>query len=69
LEEYIYETLAIDSKTKIIKTDDEKELTAVIDFVTKRNKDSNLKSFLFYASPKRKIVENFKFNRDECYAE
>ena len=62
------ETMAIDAKTIIIKSDDEKELSEIIEFVTRKDKERNLKSFLDFASSKRKIVNNFKFNRDECYA-
>jgi len=65
----MYETMAIDSRTMIIKTDNEKELSEIIDFVSKRDKDENLKSFLKFASSKRKVVKNFKFNREACYAE
>jgi len=64
----MYETMAIDSRTMIIKTDNEKELSEIIDFVSKKDKDKNLKSFLNYASSKRKIVKNFNFNREDCYA-
>jgi hypothetical protein len=63
------ETMTIDSKTMIIKTDNEKELSEIIDFVSKRDKDNNLKLFLKYASSKRKVVKNYKFNREDCYAE
>jgi hypothetical protein len=64
----MYETMAIDSKTIIVKTDNEKELSEIIDFVIKRDKENKLKSFLGFASSKRKIVKNYKFNREECYA-
>jgi hypothetical protein len=64
----MYETLAIDSRTIIIKTDNEKELSEIIDFVTTKDKEKNLKSFLSFASSKRKIVKNYKFSREECYA-
>jgi hypothetical protein len=62
------ETIIIDPKTIIIKTDDEKELSEVIDLITKRDKEKSLKSFLDFAASKRKIVKNYKFNREECYA-
>jgi hypothetical protein len=64
----MYETMAIDSRTIIIKTENDKDLIEIIDFVTKRDKDKNIKSFLDFASSKRKFIENFKFNREECYA-
>jgi len=63
------ETMTIDSKTMIIKTDNEKELSEIIDFVSKRDKDNSLKTFLKFASSKRKIVKNYKFNREDCYAQ
>jgi hypothetical protein len=69
MEEDMYETMTIDSKTMIIKTDNEKELSEIIDFVSKKDKDNNLKSFLNFASSKRKVVKNYKFNRKDCYAE
>jgi len=53
----------------IIKADNERELTEIIDFVSKRDKDNNLKLFLKFASSKRKAVKGYKFNREDCYAE
>ena len=64
----MYETMTIDSRTMIIKTDNEKELSEIIDFVSKRDKDNNLKLLLKFASSKRKAVKNYKFNREDCYA-
>jgi hypothetical protein len=32
-------------------------------------KENNLKSFLNFASSNRKIVKDYKFSREECYAE
>jgi len=60
--------MTIDSKTMIIKTDNEKELSEIIDYVSKKDKDNNLKSFLKFASSKRKAVKNYKFKREDCYA-
>ena len=65
----MYETITIDSRTMIIKTDNEKELSEIIDFVSKKDKDDILKSFLNFAALKRKVVKYYKFNREECYAE
>jgi hypothetical protein len=67
--ESMCETMTIDSKTMIIKADNEKELSEIIDFVSKRDKDNSLKTFLKFASSKRKIVKNYKFNREDCYAQ
>ena len=64
----MYETMAIDSKTIIVKSDNEKELSEIMDFITKNDKEKNLKTFLSFASSKRKTVKKYKFNRDDCYA-
>ena len=62
------ETMTIDAKTIIIKSDNENELSEIIDFLTQRDKERNLKSFLEFATSKRKTVKNYKFSREECYA-
>ena len=64
----MYETMAIDTRTIIIKTDNEKEFSELIDFVSKKDKESNLREFLDFASSNRKVVKNYKFSRAECYA-
>ena len=64
----MYETMAIDSRTIIVKTDNEKELSEIIDFVTKKDKDKNMKTFLDFVSTRRKIVKDYQFNRIDCYA-
>ncbi|MDR2192972.1 MAG: hypothetical protein LBP19_00640 [Treponema sp.] len=63
----MYETMTLDSKTLIVKSDNEKELSEVIDFISKKDKEKNIKLFLKFASENRKIVKNYKFNREECY--
>ncbi len=65
----MYETMAIDAKTIIIRSDSEEALTEVIDFVSRKDKDANLKAFLNFAQKNRKIIKNYKFNREDCYAE
>jgi hypothetical protein len=63
----MYETMALDKKTIIIKTGTENELNEIIDFIAKKDKEKNINSFLKFASENRKIVKNYKFNRNECY--
>jgi hypothetical protein len=63
----MYETTTLDSKTLIIKSDNEKELSEIIDFISKKDKEENLRKLLKFASENRKIVKNYKFNREECY--
>ena len=62
------ETISIDARTILVKSDSEKELSEIIDFVTKKSKEKAMKSFLAFASSKRKKTENYKFDREECYA-
>jgi hypothetical protein len=63
----MYEIMALDSKTIIIKSDNEIELSDFIDFISKRDKEKNMKAFLKFASDNRRAVKNYKFNREECY--
>ena len=62
------ETLAIDRRTIIVKADTERELSELIDLITQKDKERNLKSFLDFASANRKVAKGYKFNREECYA-
>ena len=61
------QTVSLDSQTLIIKSDDESELLDIIEFISKKQKQDNLNIFLNFVANNRKIEENFKFNRDECY--
>ena len=63
----MYETMALDSKTIIIKSDNERELSEIIDFISKKDKEKNIKSFLKFVSDNRKVIKDYKFNREECY--
>jgi hypothetical protein len=63
----MYETMTLDSTTLIIKSDNEQELSEVIDFVSRRDKEKNIDSLLEFATQNRKVVKQYKFNRQECY--
>jgi len=65
----MYETMAIDSKTIIVKAETEEKLSEIIEFITSRDKENNVKSLLDFAASKRKAVKNYRFTREECYAE
>jgi hypothetical protein len=58
------ETLTIDSKTLVIKTDNEDDLPQIIDYISQKDKN-NIGSFLNFASKNRLEVKNYKFNRDD----
>ena len=63
----MYETMALDSKTIVIKSDNERELSDIIDFISTKDKEKCIRSFLQFAAGKRKAVKDYKFNRAECY--
>jgi len=63
----MFETMTLDSKTLIIKSDSEEDLSEVIEFVTQKYKKNNLKSFFDFAASIRKEAKDYKFNREECY--
>ena len=63
----MYETMALDSRTIIIKSDNERELSEIIDCISRRDKEKNIKSFLQFASDNRKVINEYKFSREECY--
>jgi len=59
----------LDPKTVIIKTDTEEELSEIIDLVSEKDRAENLKSFFDFAASIRKDAKDYKFNREQCYAE
>ena len=61
----ILETMAIDSKTLVIKTDSEDDLPEIIGYINQKNK--NVASFLNFASKNRIEAKDYKFNREDCY--
>jgi hypothetical protein len=63
----MYETMTLDPNTIIIKSDNKKELSDIIDFISKKDKEKNMETLLKFAAENRKIVKNYKFNREECY--
>ncbi|GHV47297.1 hypothetical protein AGMMS49546_36740 [Spirochaetia bacterium] len=63
----MYEAMTLDPNTIIIKSDNRKELSEIIDFISRKDKEKNIESLLKLASENRKIIKDYKFNRDECY--
>jgi hypothetical protein len=61
------ETMTLDSRTLIIKTDNEKELPEIIDFIYQKDKLNNVNSFLKFASENRITKKGYKFSREDCY--
>jgi hypothetical protein len=63
----MYETFALNSRTLIIKSDNDQEFSDIIDFISGKDRTENINSLLKFAAENRKIIKNFKFNREECY--
>ena len=63
----MYETMTLNPNTIIVKSDNKKELSDIIDFISQRGREKNMEALLKLASKNRKIVKNYKFNREECY--
>ena len=63
----MFETMTLDAKTLIIKSDSEEDLSEIIAIINQRNKQKNMESFLEFATSIRKEAKGYKINRDECY--
>ena len=63
----MHETMTLDSNTIIVKSDSKKELSDIIEFISKKDKEKNMEALLKMASENRKRVKNYKFSRRECY--
>ena len=61
------EIMTLDSKTLIIKSDNEDDLPQIIDFINQKDKKINMDLFLNFASQNRIETNNYKFNREDCY--
>ena len=42
-------------------------LSEILNFVIKKDKNKDIDSFIKFAAKNRKVDNNFKFNREECY--
>lgn len=63
----MYETVALNTRTLIIKSDNDQGFSDIIDFVSRKDKAENIHSLLEFAAKNRKTVKGFTFNREECY--
>ena len=61
------ETITLDSRTLIIKSDNEEDLPKIIEIINQDSKVNNINSFLNFASKNRIIKKEYKFNREDCY--
>ena len=63
------EAVALDSKTIIIKAENESDISEVISFISQKSKRENIDALLKFASQNRVIEKEYIFNRDNCYDE
>lgn len=64
------ETMVIDSKTLIVKSDNRDDLLGVIEYVNqKKDKLNTIESFLAFASRNSVEAKGYTFNREDCYVE
>ena len=61
------ETISLDSKTMLVKSDNESDISEIIDFIVKKSKITEMDSFLKFAEKNRIDSYNYKFNRYDCY--
>ncbi|MDR3266438.1 MAG: hypothetical protein LBT24_02595 [Tannerella sp.] len=57
------QTVSLDTKTLLIKAEHESDMS----YQNKQNRQKNVDELLDFASKKRIIESNYKFNREECY--
>ena len=60
--------MTLDSRTLIIKSDNEDDLPGIIDLINQKDKNKNIDAFLNFASQNRIEINNYKFSREDCYA-
>ena len=63
------EAISLDSKTIIIKSDNEGDISDILSYVSKKSKSENMQALFNFASQHRVLDKDFVFSRDECYAE
>jgi len=61
------ETMTLDSKTLIIKSDSEDDLPGIIDLLNQKDKNETINSFFNFALQNRIEIKDYKFNREDCY--
>ena len=66
----MYQTTALDSRTLLVRSENESDLTELLLYITmkaKLKKQDMVNLFLDFAAHNYDVDPDFKFNRDECY--
>jgi len=61
------ETMTLDSKTLIIRSDSEDDLPGIIDLINQKDKNENINSFFNFALQNRIEIKDYKFNREDMH--
>jgi len=61
------EAISLDAKTIIVKAENASDLTELLAFISRKDKQNNIVSFLRFAAHNRVLEKGYKFNRDDCY--
>jgi hypothetical protein len=61
------EVISVDTKTMVIKSDNETDFSEIINFGVQKNRKKDVSDFLEFAAKNRITDKEFKFNRSECY--
>jgi hypothetical protein len=62
------ETISVDTKTMVIKSDNDADFSEIINFVVQKNRKKDVADFLRFAAKNRITDAEFKFNRNSVYA-
>jgi hypothetical protein len=60
-------TISLDTKTLLIKAEDENDLSWIYSYLNKQNRQKNVDDLLDFASKRRTIDSHYKFNWEECH--
>ncbi|MDR1493046.1 MAG: hypothetical protein LBT05_10035 [Planctomycetaceae bacterium] len=63
----MFEIIYLDSKTVLIKSDNEQDLSDAVHLITQKEKTGAIDAFLKFASENRFVEKDYKFKRDDCY--
>lgn len=61
------ETIVLDARTVILKSDNENDLSEIINRINRESRIENMEAFLKFASKHRIVKKNYKFDREGCY--
>lgn len=61
------QVVQLDATTLLIKSDNKSDLAEIIDFVSMKHKQEQIRSFLEFASQNKVLCRSYRFNREDCH--